>query len=246
MTCTRWPAAASCPSSASWSITPPSACASSCAGDTRPGCNWRRCGSAAIWPSSTRPTWPAPTTEADAYLAKLGLRVAAAERDELLRYTEGWMAGLRLAANATRRGSGTVGHVGSDPAAADYLRDEILDRQPAGIRQFLLRTSMAGRLTGEFADWLTGGSGGARVLDRLVRENSLVVRDSGGQYRYHPLPAGSADRGAAPPAAGRGAAARSPGSALARRARSRRWRRCGARPRRVTGTSHRARWRKSE
>ncbi len=125
-------------------------------------------------------------TEADAYLAKLGLRVAAAERDELLRYTEGWMAGLRLAANATRRGSGTVGHVGSDPAAADYLRDEILDRQPAGIRQFLLRTSMAGRLTGEFADWLTGGSGGARVLDRLVRQNSLVVRDSGGQYRYHP------------------------------------------------------------
>src|SRR3984957_10772759 len=126
-------------------------------------------------------------TEADAYLGKLGLRVAAAERDELLRYTEGWMAGLRLAARATTRGSGTVGHVGSDPAAADYLRDEILDRQPAGIRQFLLRTSMAGRLSGEFADWLTGGSGGARVLDRLVRENSLVVRDSDGQYRYHPF-----------------------------------------------------------
>ncbi len=127
------------------------------------------------------------TTEADAYLGKLGLRVAAAERDELLRYTEGWMAGLRLAALASRRGSETVGHVGSDPAAADYLRDEILDRQPAGIRQFLLRTSMAGRLTGDFADWLTGGSGGARVLDRLVRENSLVARDNGGQYRYHPF-----------------------------------------------------------
>jgi LuxR family maltose regulon positive regulatory protein len=126
-------------------------------------------------------------TEADAYLAKLGLRVAVAERDELLRYTEGWMAGLRLAALATRRGSPAASHVGSDPAAADYLRDEILDRQPAGIRQFLLRTSMAGRLSGEFADWLTGGSGGALVLDRLVRENSLVVRDSGGQYRYHPF-----------------------------------------------------------
>ena len=83
--------------------------------------------------------------------------------------------------------AGTVSHVGSDPAAADYLRDEILDRQPAGIRQFLLRTSMAGRLTGDFADWLTGGSGGARVLDRLVRENSLVARDNGGQYRYHPF-----------------------------------------------------------
>jgi LuxR family transcriptional regulator, maltose regulon positive regulatory protein len=127
------------------------------------------------------------TTEADAYLAKLGLRVAPAERDDLLRYTEGWMAGLRLAALATHRGSPAASHVGSDPAAADYLRDEILDRQPAGIRQFLLRTSMAGRLSGEFADWLTGSSGGARVLDRLVRENSLVVRDSDGQYRYHPF-----------------------------------------------------------
>ena len=63
--------------------------------------------------------------EAEAYLAKLGLRVAAAERDELLRYTEGWMAGLRMAAHATRRGSGTISQVGSDPAAADYLRDEI-------------------------------------------------------------------------------------------------------------------------
>jgi LuxR family transcriptional regulator, maltose regulon positive regulatory protein len=127
------------------------------------------------------------STEADAYLGKLGLRVTDAERDRLLGYTEGWMAGLRLAAFATSGGAGAVGQVGSDPAAADYLRDEILDRQPAGIRQFLLRTSMAGRLTGEFADWLTGGSGGARVLDRLVRENSLVSRDSGGQYRYHPL-----------------------------------------------------------
>ena len=127
------------------------------------------------------------TTEADAYLAKLGLRVPATERDELLHYTEGWMAGLRMAALATRRDCQTIGHVGSDPAAADYLRDEILDRQPAGIRQFLLRTSMAGRLTGDFADWLTGGSGGARVLDRLVRENSLVARDNGGQYRYHPF-----------------------------------------------------------
>jgi LuxR family maltose regulon positive regulatory protein len=125
--------------------------------------------------------------EAEAYLAKLGLRVGAAERDRLLGYTEGWMAGLRLAAFATGPGAAPVGHVGSDPAAADYLRDEILDRQPAGIRQFLLRTSMAGRLSGEFADWLTGGSGGARVLDRLVRENSLVSRDSGGQYRYHPF-----------------------------------------------------------
>src|SRR6204780_4860391 len=128
------------------------------------------------------------TTEADAYLAKLGLRVAPAERDELLRYTEGWMAGLRLAALATRPGSETIGPIGSDPGAPDYLRDEILDRQPAGIRQFLLRTRMAGRLTGDFADWLTGGSGGARVLDRLGCGNSLGTRGKGGQDPHYPFP----------------------------------------------------------
>jgi LuxR family maltose regulon positive regulatory protein len=125
--------------------------------------------------------------EADAYFAKLGLAAEAAEQEDLLRITEGWMAGLRLAAlRANRDGTVNVSGISGDPLLADYMRDEVLDRQPAQIQLFLRRTSVAERLTGEYADWLTREPGGARILDQLDRENSFVSRDEHGQYRYHP------------------------------------------------------------
>jgi LuxR family transcriptional regulator, maltose regulon positive regulatory protein len=125
--------------------------------------------------------------EADAYFAKLGLAADPAERDDLLRRTQGWMAGLRLAAlRANRDGTVNVGGISGDPLLADYMRDEVLDRQPAQIQLFLRRTSVAERLTGEYADWLTREPGSARILDQLDRENSFVARDESGQYRYHP------------------------------------------------------------
>ena len=125
--------------------------------------------------------------EADAYFAKLGLAADPAERDDLLRRTQGWMAGLRLAAlRANRDGTVNVGGISGDPLLADYMRDEVLDRQPAQIQLFLRRTSVAERLTGEYADWLTREPGGVRILDQLDRENSFVARDESGQYRYHP------------------------------------------------------------
>ncbi|HXL94046.1 MAG TPA: LuxR C-terminal-related transcriptional regulator [Streptosporangiaceae bacterium] len=126
--------------------------------------------------------------EAEAYLTGLGLRVNAAERAELLRVTEGWMAGLRLAALAAPCMSGFAS-LGSEPAVADYLRDELLSRQPEQVRDFLLRTSVTDRLNGELADCLTAGPGGAGILDRLYRENLLTDRvpGSSGWYRYHPV-----------------------------------------------------------
>jgi LuxR family transcriptional regulator, maltose regulon positive regulatory protein len=125
--------------------------------------------------------------ETDAYFAKLGLAADPAERDDLLRRTQGWMAGLRLAAlRANRDGTVNVGGISGDPLLADYMRDEVLDRQPAQIQLFLRQTSVAERLTGEYADWLTREPGGARILDQLDRENSFVARDESGQYRYHP------------------------------------------------------------
>jgi LuxR family transcriptional regulator, maltose regulon positive regulatory protein len=125
--------------------------------------------------------------EADAYFAKLGLAADAAERDDLLKKTQGWMAGLRLAAlRANRDGTVNVSGIVGDPLLADYMRDEVLDRQPARVQQFLRRTSVAERLTGEYADWLTREPGSARILDSLDRENSFVARDETGHYRYHP------------------------------------------------------------
>ena len=126
--------------------------------------------------------------EAEGYFAALGLTASAAERDQLLGSVEGWMAGPRLAALiAARDGALSVGAIAADPIVADYLRDEVLDQQPAAIRRFLRRTSVAERLTGGFADWLTGEHGGTRILDQLSRTGSFVSRDAQGKYRYHPF-----------------------------------------------------------
>jgi LuxR family maltose regulon positive regulatory protein len=109
----------------------------------------------------------------------------AAERDELLGYTQGWITGLRLAALA---GTSASGGVGAQPLAADYLRDEVLDAQPPDVRLFMLRTSVAERLTADIADSLTGGQlNGAATLETLASQNCFVNRLGGGEYRYYPV-----------------------------------------------------------
>ncbi|MGA3153522.1 MAG: LuxR C-terminal-related transcriptional regulator [Streptosporangiaceae bacterium] len=131
--------------------------------------------------------------EADAFFALHGVPVDGAERDELLRRTEGWMAGLRLAVLRVRGGGwerGSVTDIGGDePILTDYMWDEVLGRQAPDTRLFLLRTSIADRMSGDLADALTGGADGARTLDRLSRENSLVdpLGHDSSEYRYHPL-----------------------------------------------------------
>ncbi len=157
--------------------------------------------------------------EADAYFTMLGLDVDPAERDELLWRTEGWMAGMRLAAMRARapaRGAGRTGRpdgsgrpdgtglpddvrpggtaritdiAGDEPMVTDYLWDEVLGRQSAQTRLFLLRTSVTERVTGELADELTGEPGAAMMLERLSRESGFVeaLGHEQAQYRYHPL-----------------------------------------------------------
>jgi LuxR family maltose regulon positive regulatory protein len=131
--------------------------------------------------------------EADAYFAMLGLDVDAAARDELLGRTEGWMAGLRLAAMSVRSQMPDARQItsiaGDEPLVSDYLWDEVLGRQPPEIRLFMLRTSVTERMSGDLADALTGEPGGARTLERLSRENSFVetLGDGHAAYRYHPL-----------------------------------------------------------
>jgi LuxR family transcriptional regulator, maltose regulon positive regulatory protein len=129
--------------------------------------------------------------EAEAYVDMLGIGMTEAQRAGLLRRTEGWMAGLRLAVmpapGMPETAALSPGRGGR--AIIDYVRDEVLGPQPPQVRAFLLRTSVAPSLSGGLADALTGGSGtGARTLERLARENSLVGpagRD--GEYRYHPM-----------------------------------------------------------
>ncbi len=131
--------------------------------------------------------------EADAYFAMLGLDVEPGARDALLRRTQGWMAGLRLAAMAARSdpepGAAITDLAGDEPIVTDYLWDEVLVKQAPATRMFLLRTCLAGQVSGDLADALTGQSGSARTLDRLSRENSFVdvVDRERGEYAYHPL-----------------------------------------------------------
>ncbi|HTU98598.1 MAG TPA: LuxR C-terminal-related transcriptional regulator [Solirubrobacteraceae bacterium] len=107
--------------------------------------------------------------------------------------TEGWAAGLRLAALSLRagddedRGDLVGAFAGDEHRVADYLVEEVLHPQPAAIRDFMLRTSVVDSLSAELANALTGRSDAARVLDRLERSNAFVSRvgEDRSEYRYH-------------------------------------------------------------
>ena len=107
--------------------------------------------------------------------------------------TEGWAAGIRLAALSLASESDRAGFLrrfaGDDRAVADYLLNEILDRQPDRLREFLLRTSVPDTISAELADALTGRRDGGRVLAELAAANFLVSGYVGSEvrYRYHGL-----------------------------------------------------------
>jgi LuxR family transcriptional regulator, maltose regulon positive regulatory protein len=107
--------------------------------------------------------------------------------------TEGWAAGLRLAAMSLEGQPDTHQFVtefaGDDKSIADYLTGEVLDRQPEEMRSFLLRTCIVDELNGDLADALTGGQGGESMLASLERANGFVtaVGSRRGSYRYHRL-----------------------------------------------------------
>jgi LuxR family transcriptional regulator, maltose regulon positive regulatory protein len=107
--------------------------------------------------------------------------------------TEGWAAGLRLAALSLKGDPDPHRFVtefaGDDKSVADYLTREVLDRQPEELRSFLLRTCIVDELTGNLADALTGGHGGESTLARLEQANGFVTTVGSGRsaYRYHQL-----------------------------------------------------------
>jgi len=107
--------------------------------------------------------------------------------------TEGWAAGLRLAALSLAGHPDPDGFAaefsGSERTVAEYLLAEVLDRQSEEVRRLLLRTSLLERVNGELADLLTEGSGGERVLHDLEEANAFVVSLDAARswFRYHHL-----------------------------------------------------------
>ncbi len=93
--------------------------------------------------------------------------------------TEGWAAGLRLAAISLAGHPDPERFVaefsGSDRTVAEYLIAEMLERQPADVQDLLLRTCLLDQVNGELADLLTGRSGSERILLALADANAFVV-----------------------------------------------------------------------
>jgi LuxR family maltose regulon positive regulatory protein len=107
--------------------------------------------------------------------------------------TEGWIAGLHLAALSMQEHEDATTFIsafaGDDRYVGDYLIDEVLAQRPQGTREFLLQTSVLDRMTGPLCDAVTGQKGGQKMLQRLERANLFIVPLDNRRrwYRYHHL-----------------------------------------------------------
>src|SRR4051794_8043929 len=132
--------------------------------------------------------------ETSAYLNNaMGLDIDAGGVTALEERTEGWIAALKLAALSMQGRDDQAGFIsgftGDDRYVVDYLVEEVLQRQPDDIRDFLLRTAVLDRLHGALCDAVTGHPGGRALLQRLDRSNLFLVPldDRREWYRYHHL-----------------------------------------------------------
>ena len=122
-----------------------------------------------------------------------GIALSEAGAALLHQRTEGWAAGLRLAAISLAGASDPERFVaefsGSNRAVAEYLMAEMLDRQPEDVQQLLLRTCLLDRVNGELADLLTGRAGSEGILLGLEDANAFVVSLDPERtwFRYHHL-----------------------------------------------------------
>ncbi|ODU06693.1 MAG: hypothetical protein ABS81_04230 [Pseudonocardia sp. SCN 72-86] len=133
------------------------------------------------------------TAESAAMLAESGVEVSEHVAETLRDRTEGWSAGLRLAALSLIDGlppEELLNHFGGDHIeVADYLMSEVLSRLPVDVEDFLLRTSVCDRLTGELAAELTGRQDSAELLKWMARHNVFTTADGPRQtwFRYHAM-----------------------------------------------------------
>jgi LuxR family maltose regulon positive regulatory protein len=131
--------------------------------------------------------------EARALFGAAGVELPSSAVAALVWRTEGWAAGLRLAALSL------AGHPdperfalefsGSERTVAEYLLAEVLDQQSEPVRRLLLRTSVCERITGDLADLLTHEPGGERILQDLEDAGAFVVSLDARRsvFRYHQL-----------------------------------------------------------
>jgi LuxR family transcriptional regulator, maltose regulon positive regulatory protein len=134
-----------------------------------------------------------PAEAADFLNQMMGLNLSAENIAALEKRTEGWIAGLQLAALSMQGRSDAASFIksftGSHHFILDYLVEEVLQRQPEHVRNFLLQTAILDRLSSPLCDAVTGQEDGRGMLEALERGNLFVIPldDQRQWYRYHHL-----------------------------------------------------------
>jgi LuxR family maltose regulon positive regulatory protein len=135
----------------------------------------------------------APSEVAGFLNQMMGLNLSAEDIAALETRTEGWIAGLQLAALSIQHKKDVAGFIsefaGDDRYIVDYLVDEVLAQRPSGTKDFLLQTSILNRLTGPLCDAVTGHEDGQKLLEILDETNLFIVPLDNRRrwYRYHHL-----------------------------------------------------------
>jgi LuxR family maltose regulon positive regulatory protein len=132
--------------------------------------------------------------EAAAFLNHtMGLSLSPAQAAALDKRTEGWIAGLQMAALSMRGREDVDSFIqafaGTHRFILDFLAEEVLGRESPEVQTFLLHTAVLTRLCGPLCDAVTGVSGSRQMLERLERRNLFVIPldDNRCWYRYHHL-----------------------------------------------------------
>jgi LuxR family transcriptional regulator, maltose regulon positive regulatory protein len=125
--------------------------------------------------------------------AVAGVTLTGSDLSALLSRTEGWSAGVYLAALSLRGHPSPHSFIdqftGDHRFIADFLAEEVLDRQTPDVRQFMLRTSILDRFTAPLCDAVAGRADSAQLIERLERDNLFLVPSDDHRvwYRYHHL-----------------------------------------------------------
>ncbi|UCD43016.1 MAG: NACHT domain-containing protein, partial [Chloroflexota bacterium] len=137
-----------------------------------------------------------PTEAAEFLNQVMGLDLSDQNINALESRTEGWIAGLQLAAISMQGHADAAGFIesftGSHRLVLDYLIEEVLDRQSARVQSFLLQTSILDKLKSDLCDAVTGRDDSQQTLEYLDQANLFIIPldDERQWYRYHHLFAG--------------------------------------------------------
>ncbi len=123
----------------------------------------------------------------------MGLDLSAEDIAALETRTEGWIAGLQLAAISMQGSEDATGFIksftGSHRYVLDYLVEEVLEQQSESVQTFLLQTAVLDRLTGSLCDALLDQDNGQATLEMLEHANLFIIPldEERRWYRYHHL-----------------------------------------------------------